>query len=54
MIKIDNIKISAKSNINVKEFVSNQFGLKSEISDFVILKKSLDASDKNDIKYDWI
>ena len=51
MIKIDNIKISAKSNINVKEFVSNQFGLKSEISDFVILKKSLDARDKSDIKY---
>ena len=51
MIKIDNLKISAKSNINVKEFVSKQFSLKSEFSDFVILKKSLDARDKNDIKY---
>ena len=51
MIKIDNLKISAKSNINVKEYVSKQFSLKTEISDFVILKKSLDARDKNDIKY---
>ena len=51
MIKIDNIKISAKSNINVKEYVLNQFLLKTEISDFMILKKSLDARDKSDIKY---
>ena len=51
MIKIDNLKISAKKNINVKEYVSKQFGLKSDISDFSILKKSLDAREKNDIKY---
>jgi len=51
MIKIDSLKISAKSNINVKDFVAKHFGLKNEISDFTILKKSLDARDKNDIKY---
>ncbi|MBP5528822.1 MAG: FAD-dependent oxidoreductase [Lachnospiraceae bacterium] len=51
MIKIDSIKISAKSNINIKEYVFKQFGLKKDISDFVILKKSLDARDKNDIRF---
>lgn len=51
MIKTDNIKISAKSNTNIKDYVINYYGIKSTVSDFTILKKSLDARDKNNIKY---
>ena len=51
MIKIDSIKISAKQKIDIKEYVTSKFCPNSEISDFLILKKSLDARDKSDIKY---
>ena len=51
MIKIDSIKISAKHKIDIKEYVSSKYCPNSEISDFSILKKSLDARDKSDIKY---
>ncbi len=50
MIKIDSIKISAKKNINLSEFVCKKYNI-SGIKDFSILKKSLDARDKSDIKY---
>ncbi len=51
MIKIDSIKISAKHKIDIKEYVSSKYCPNSEISDFSILKKSLDARDKSYIKY---
>jgi len=55
MIKIDSVKISAKLNINdkdgLKEIISNRYKIRSEIKDFNILKKSIDARDKNDILY---
>lgn len=52
MIRIDNIKISAKQNIYVKEFVVSKYNLNRDcISDFKILKKSLDSRDKNNILY---
>ena len=51
MIKIDSIKISAKQKIDIKEYVTSKFCPNSEILDFLILKKSLDARDKSDIKY---
>lgn len=51
MIKTDSVKISAKKNCNLKEYIISKYGIRSELSDFTILKKSLDARDKNDIKY---
>ena len=52
MIKIDNIKISARSNREVFEYITEKYSLKRDIIDkFTVLKKSLDARDKNDIKY---
>lgn len=52
MIKIDSIKISAKKNIDIKERIINQYNLSSsKINDFSVLKKSLDARDKNNIVY---
>ena len=51
MIKIDSIKISAKQKIDIKEYVTSKYCQNSEISNFLILKKSLDARDKSDIKY---
>lgn len=49
MIRIDSIKISAKENIDVKEFVIIKYSLKGEISSFGILKKSIDSRDKDNI-----
>lgn len=51
MITINSVKISAKKNIDLKEFLKNKYSFKSQINDFGILKKSLDARDKNDIKF---
>ncbi|MBO6088921.1 MAG: FAD-dependent monooxygenase [Lachnospiraceae bacterium] len=51
MIKIDSIKISAKNKNDIKEYVTSKFCPNNEIKDFIILKKSLDARDKSDIKY---
>lgn len=52
MIKIDSLKITAKEIIDVKQFVLNKYKINPEdLKGFIILKKSLDARDKNDIVY---
>ena len=51
MIKIDSVKISAKKNIDLKEYVRESFKIKDTITDFSVIKKSLDAREKEDIKY---
>ena len=51
MIKIDSLKISAKKNIDITSFVSEKYKISGKIKDFSILKKSIDARDKADIKY---
>ena len=51
MIKIDSLKISAKKNIDISAFVSEKYKISGKIKDFSILKKSIDARDKADIKY---
>ena len=51
MIKIDSLKISAKKNIDISEYVKKKYNIYSGIKDFSILKKSIDAREKSDIKY---
>ncbi len=51
MIKIDSLKISAKKNIDIKKFVINQYKIKSDLKDFKILKKSVDAREKENIMF---
>ncbi|MCR4648300.1 MAG: FAD-dependent monooxygenase [Lachnospiraceae bacterium] len=51
MIKIDSLKISAKKNIDIKNFIVTQYRIKSVIKDFKILKKSVDAREKENIMF---
>ncbi len=51
MIKIDSIKLSAKKNTDLSDFVLNKYNIRQQVSDFRILKKSVDARDKEDIKF---
>lgn len=52
MIKIDSVKISAKNVFDVKSYICDKYKIKEcDIKTFKIIKKSLDARDKQDILY---
>ena len=51
MIKIESVKISAKKKTDLKESLIKKYGIRGEIKDFRILKKSLDARKKSDINF---
>lgn len=52
MIQIENIKIPARKEADLKEFVYKKYKVfANDVKDFKILKKSLDSRDKNNILY---
>ncbi|MBO4346937.1 MAG: NAD(P)/FAD-dependent oxidoreductase [Lachnospiraceae bacterium] len=51
MIKIESVKISAKKKTDLKEVLIRKYGIRGEIKEFHILKKSLDARKKSDINF---
>ncbi len=51
MIRIDSIKISAKKNTDIKEFVVAKYLSHKEPTYFKIIKKSVDSRKKDDILY---